>query len=112
MLLRAEGAMLLLLSVVLYASIGGQWLAFVLLVLAPDIGMIGYIRDSRLGAATYNLFHSETLPAVLAGLCFIAGATTWLAIALIWLAHIGADRMLGYGLKYPTHFRDTHLARV
>jgi hypothetical protein len=111
-LLRAEGAALLAISVLLYRALDGNWLAFALLLLAPDVGMIGYLRGTRLGASTYNLFHTDVVPAAIAGLAFIFGATWWLAIALIWLAHIGMDRLLGFGLKYPTHFKDTHLARA
>jgi len=42
----------------------------------------------------------------------ILAAPQWIPYALIWLAHIGIDRALGYGLKYPTFFRDTHLQHV
>jgi hypothetical protein len=111
-LLRAEGAALLALSVFLYWYLEGNWIAFVLLLLAPDIGMIGYLRGPRLGAATYNLTHIEVLPAALAFVAFTFGYELLMWPALIWLAHIGMDRLLGYGLKLPTAFQDTHLGRI
>jgi len=64
----------------------------------------------NLGTRLYNLVHTEALPVVAMAAVFYRPSL--LALSLIWLAHIGVDRMLGFGLKYPTHFNDTHLARV
>ena len=111
-LLRAEGAALLALSLFFYSHLEGNWIAFILLLLAPDIGMIGYLRGPRLGAATYNLTHMEVLPAALAFIAFTMGYEVLMWPALIWLAHIGMDRSLGYGLKLPSAFQDTHLGRI
>ena len=74
--------------------------------------MLGYTLNVRLGASFYNLVHTAVGPLMLGA---IAGFENWrraLLFALIWMAHIGFDRMLGYGLKYPTFFKDTHLQRV
>lgn len=111
-LLRLEGAALLAVASFLYARSDASWLLFVLLLLAPDVGMVGYVRGSRAGAVLYNLFHTSLLPAGLAVVGVIAESRAAVAVALIWLAHIGMDRALGFGLKYPTEFRDTHLGRV
>ena len=111
-LLRLEGAGLLALSLFLYWHLQGSWIAFVLLLLVPDVGMLGYLRGPRLGAATYNLTHIEVLPAALAFIAFTLGYEILMWPALIWLAHIGMDRSLGYGLKLPTAFQDTHLGRI
>ncbi len=111
-MLRAEGAALLLVSVALYGVNGGGWLLFVLLLLAPDLSMLGYLAGVRTGSAVYNVFHAYPLPALLAIYGVFTGSGTILSLALIWLAHIGVDRMVGYGLKYPTNFKDTHLNRV
>jgi hypothetical protein len=111
-LLRVEGAAVLLLAVTLYLNVSGDWLLFALLLLAPDIGMVGFLRDTRLGAATYNVCHTYVLPAVLALVALVGVMPQLLPFALIWFAHIGGDRLAGYGLKYPTAFRDTHLGRV
>ena len=73
--------------------------------------MIGYLRDARLGAWLYNLVHTEVLPLAVAVLGILYRPRL-VAFSLIWLAHIGFDRMLGFGLKYPTGFNETHLAKV
>ncbi len=111
-LLRFEGGAVLALSLVAYALRGGDWLLFVVLLFAPDVGMAGYARDTRLGAATYNLFHTYAVAAALALVGLLAPTEIALTLSLIWFAHIAMDRLLGFGLKYPTAFRDTHLGRV
>ena len=111
-MLRAEGAAMLAGSVLLYWLSGGSWWLFGLLLLAPDVSMLGYLAGRGVGAAVYNVFHSYPLPAVLGGIGLLAGAPLAVAVALVWFAHIGMDRMLGYGLKYDTGFKDTHLGRV
>ena len=99
-------------AVVLYFHEGFGWLALVLLALAPDLAMIGYAAGERAGAATYDIVHTEALPIALARRRRGRRRDLALQLALIWLAHIGADRMLGYGLKYPSGFKDTDLQRV
>lgn len=112
LVLRLEGLAVLAISVYFYGAQDFSWLFFVLLLLLPDLSMIGYLADARIGAFVYNIFHAYVLPLVLIGIGHAASNQTVLVIGLIWLAHIGMDRMLGYGLKYPTAFRDTHLQRV
>lgn len=85
---------------------------FALLLLAPDPSILGYAGGPRVGAAVYNLFHAYPLPAVLGAFGLLGGSPLGLAVALVWFAHIGMDRMMGYGLKYPTEFGDTHLGRL
>lgn len=111
-LLRFEGVALLALAVLLYWLNGGSWLLFALLLLAPDASMLGYLAGSKTGAAVYNTFHNYVPPAVLVAFGLLAGSPLAASLALIWFAHIGMDRMLGYGLKYPTEFKDTHLGRI
>jgi hypothetical protein len=108
-LLRLEGAVLLLLSVVLYGLNGASWLLFVLLFLVPDLSMLGYLSGPRTGAVIYNLFHTYVLPGLLAALGLSMRSPLLVSLALVWFAHIGFDRMVGFGLKYPTGFFDTHL---
>jgi hypothetical protein len=110
-LLRLEGAILLLLSVLLYGLSGESWLLFVLLFLVPDLSMLGYLSGRRAGAVSYNLFHTYVLPGLLAAFGLLAGSPLLLSLALVWFSHIGFDRMVGFGLKYPTGFFDTHLRR-
>lgn len=103
---------MLAVSLILYGYAGGSWLIFALLILAPDLSALGYLAGNKVGASTYNLFHNYLLPAMLALYGFFGANPLALQIALIWFAHIGADRLLGYGLKYPSAFKDTHLNRV
>ncbi len=111
-LLRAEGLAVALSALTLYFHAGYGWLALVLLVLAPDLSAVGYVLGPRVGAAAYNVAHTYVAPIALGTAGVLTGADVVTQVALIWLVHIGADRLLGYGLKYPTGFRDTHLQRV
>lgn len=111
-ILRAEGLAVLTAAGVAFALLGGPAWLFVLLFFAPDLAMLAYLAGPRVGAAGYNLVHTYVGPLAL------AGAGVWLAVevavllALVWAAHLGFDRLLGYGLKYPTAFGDTHLGRT
>jgi hypothetical protein len=111
-LLRVEGIALLALSVLLYWVNRESWLLFGALLLAPDLSMLGYLAGPRVGAAIYNAFHTYAMPAVVGALGMVLASPMAVALALIWFAHIGVDRTVGYGLKYPTSFKDTHLQRV
>lgn len=111
-LLRIEGAALFVLCAYLYHLTGAGWGMLLLLFLWPDLFMLGYLGGARLGASLYNLAHVEAFPVLLAGVAYGLHRATLLVFALIWLAHIACDRALGFGLKYPTFFKDTHLQRV
>jgi hypothetical protein len=109
--LRLEGLMVLLLTTYLYANVGGTWLLFGAFFFAPDISFASYLAGPRAGAIIYNVAHSYVGPIALAAASFISGRVG-LSVALVWGAHLGFDRALGYGLKYPTAFRDTHLGPI
>jgi hypothetical protein len=108
--LRLEGLTVFALTVYLFARGGHSWPLLAVLFLAPDLSFAAYLAGPRLGAMGYNLLHSYVGPIVL-GAAFLATGRPPV-LALIWAAHIGFDRMLGYGLKYPTGFGDTHLGAV
>ncbi|THD43822.1 MAG: DUF4260 family protein [Bradyrhizobium sp.] len=112
LLLRAESLAVFAAAVAAYAYLGGSWALFAALLLAPDLAMLFYLAGPRVGAVAYNLVHAYVAPLALAiaGVAFAAPMA--LSVALIWLAHIGLDRALGYGLKYPSGFADTHLGRI
>ncbi|HWH06226.1 MAG TPA: DUF4260 domain-containing protein [Gaiellaceae bacterium] len=111
-LLRLEGAAVAAGAVALYFHLGHGWLLLVVLALAPDLAMLGYLAGPRAGSVAYDLAHTSALPVAL-GLAGVLGDIPLaVQLALIWVAHIGLDRALGYGLKYPTGFKDTHLQRV
>jgi hypothetical protein len=111
-LLRLEGLAVAALSAVLYARIGANWWLFAALWLAPDLSMLGYLIGPNLGARIYNAIHSYVTPATLAVSALLLGSTVLLPIALIWINHIGVDRLMGYGLKYPSGFGWTHLGKL
>jgi hypothetical protein len=109
---RLEDGVLLALSLLIYWKLAGPWVLYVLLILAPDLFMLGYLGGPKLGAAIYNLGHTWLLPAILAAVGIIGGLSFAMYVAVIWVGHIGGDRLLGYGLKLPTGFQDTHLGRI
>jgi hypothetical protein len=110
LILMAEGAALLAASTFVYAQTGGNWLLFALLFLVPDLGMLGYLRNPRLGALGYNAVHTTVAPLALVAGGFALEGGLAVQVGLIWLGHIGFDRMLGVGLKYPDAFGHTHLS--
>jgi hypothetical protein len=111
-LLQIEGAAVLLTACVCYHQSHGGWLWFALLLLTPDLSMLGYLINEKLGATVYNIVHTYTFPLCLFLLLWLVGQNSLSWLLFIWLAHIGMDRMLGFGLKYETAFKDTHLQRV
>ena len=108
---RLEGLVALGFGVAAYAWLGQSWLVFAVLFLAPDLFMLGYLRSAPVGAMTYNLAHTYVAPALLALLGFLVGPVAF-GLAAIWVAHIGFDRMLGYGLKLNGGFEQTHLGLI
>jgi hypothetical protein len=112
LILRLEGAALFAVALYGFGTTGASWWLFLLLFLVPDVSFAAYLAGPRVGAVAYNAVHS-TIGPILLGLYGLAfGTTLVLAIALIWTAHVGFDRLLGYGLKYPTAFQHTHLGRI
>jgi hypothetical protein len=111
-LLRAEGLAVLVAACFLYHALHGSWLIFAALFLTPDLFMLGYLFGARVGACSYNLVHTYTAPLALGFVAYFAPTTSLFAFCVLWTAHIGFDRFLGYGLKYETGFKDTHLQRV
>ena len=112
LLLRAEGAALLIVAPMLYGETGAAWWLFAVLFLAPDLSFLGYLAGPRIGAIVYNAAHSLVAPIALAIAGLLLPSIPAIALALIWVAHIGFDRMLGYGLKYAAGFGFTHLGRI
>jgi len=111
-LLRLEGLVAAGASAVLYAHTGASWWLFAALWLTPDLSMLAYLKRPCLGARYYNAAHTYLLPGVLGLLGLLMHANVLLPFALIWVNHIGVDRLLGYGLKYSDGFGFTHLGRL
>jgi hypothetical protein len=112
-ILRSEGVVLLVVALAAYVTaLDEAWWLVPLLLLVPDLLMVGYARSARTGALFYNLAHSYPAPALLGALALWSGSPLWQGVALVWFAHIGMDRALGYGLKYDDGFQHTHLGRI
>ena len=108
--LRAEGLVTFIVATTLYGLTGGSWVLFAALFFAPDLSFFGYLAGASAGAWTYNVAHSYAGPLIVVLALLLMNNPV--SLALIWIAHIGFDRVLGYGLKYPTAFQDTHLGRI
>jgi hypothetical protein len=111
-LLRLEGLTLFAGMTLLYAVWGGSWWVYGILFLVPDLSFAAYLAGPRVGAIVYNAAHSYMAPMALMTAGFALASPLTLSIAMIWLAHIGIDRALGYGLKYQAGFGFTHLGRI
>jgi hypothetical protein len=112
LILRTEQVAIFLTGIGLWLANGGAVLLLIPALLVPDLSMVGYLRGPHLGSITYNAVHHLVLALALLGLGWWL-AVGWLLLAgAILLAHVGMDRALGYGLKLPTDFRDTHLGRI
>jgi hypothetical protein len=107
--LGLEGLVLLAGALIAYSTLGQPWWLVPAGILVPDIAMSGYVAGTRLGAHLYNLAHATLLPAVMLGIGYWQADRLLMALALIWLAHIGLDRLVGMGLKYNDRFTHTHL---
>ncbi len=112
LILRIEGLAALAAACVAYSKLGGSWGWFAALFLVPDLAMLGYLIGPRVGATSYNTGHSTIGGLALAAMGVVLGSHAMLLGASIWIAHIGFDRMLGYGLKYASAFGDTHLGQA
>jgi Domain of unknown function (DUF4260) len=110
--LRAEGLAAFVAAVVAYGMLGGQWLFLIPLLLVPDVSAIGYVAGPRAGAFVYDLVHNWAIGTLVVALGVATGSTPFLLAGTILVGHVGMDRFAGYGLKYPTFFKDTHLQRV
>jgi hypothetical protein len=110
--LRVEGLAVLLASTAAYARYGAGWQVFCLFFLLPDLSLAGYLAGPRVGAFCYNVAHSAIGALACLALSLHTASDLPLIVGLIWSAHIGFDRALGYGLKYSRGFAYTHLGRI
>lgn len=111
-LIKFEELLLALLAIYLFLGLDYAWWWFFVLFLAPDVGMVGYLVNPRVGGLTYNLAHHKGIAVAL----FLLGAYFQLQglqlAGLVILAHSSFDRVLGYGLKFPDSFQHTHLGVI
>ena len=111
---QAEGAGMALggLMVTGLAAPGWPWWGWLLGLALPDLALAGYLAGRRVGAALYNLAHLYALPFLLMLLGVAGGGSACIAAAGLWLARVGIDRGLGFGLKLPEGLAHTHLGRI
>lgn len=110
--LKVEELFMFLLGVFLFNQLEFSWWWFVLLILAPDIGMLGYLISSKIGAITYNVFHHKGVAIALYLMGTYLQNQTIQLIGVILFAHASLDRIFGYGLKYFSGFKHTHLGDI
>jgi Domain of unknown function (DUF4260) len=111
-LLHLEGMAVAAAALVIYFWAGHPWWLILVLALAPDFALAASAAGPRIGATAYDVAHTYALPVSLGAVGVVADSDAAVAVALIWVTHIGVDRAIGYGLKYPSGFKDTHLQRV
>jgi hypothetical protein len=112
-LVRVEGALVGAGATALYVLQGRSLLLFLALILVPDLSMAGYLHSTRVGSASYNAVHTYLGPGLLAVAGVAAAVDLAVGVALVWTAHIGADRLFGFGLKYADReFGDTHIQQL
>ncbi len=111
-ILKLEELAMFALALYLYTTLDLSWWLFAAFFLAPDLGMLGYLVNSKTGAVTYNITHHKALAVA----CYLAGVLLTMPVltfaGIIMFAHSSFDRVLGYGLKYSDNFKNTHLGVI
>ena len=110
--LKLEELLMFALGIYLFSLLEYSWWWFVVLLLTPDIGMLGYLFGNRIGAASYNLFHHKGLAIVFYLVGIYLSVSLWQLIGIILFSHASFDRIMGYGLKYDKGFKFTHLGEI
>ena len=110
--LRAEGIAAFAGGLAAWVALGAPWPLFVVVLFVPDVSMAGYLRGPHLGAIAYNIVHNWATGGLVLGAGLALGVPGLVLAGVVLVAHTGMDRALGYGLKYPTAFQDTHLGRI
>lgn len=112
LILRAEALAIFVAGVVVYLQLNGNALWLLPLLVAPDLSMVGYLAGPRVGAVTYNAAHNLVVALGVLAIGWFAAIAPLALFGAVLAAHVGMDRALGYGLKLPTDFKDTHLGRI
>ncbi len=112
LLTRLEGLAILTASLYFYTIVNGNWILFIILLLAPDLSMIGYLKNKQIGALSYNIIHNFFSAFVVITIGFFANQTLIQQFGIILLAHVGMDRVFGFGLKYKEDFKSTHIQKL
>ena len=110
--LRLEGFVITLVAVMIFHELDYEWKLFFILFLVPDLSFFGYLVNPVVGGVAYNFFHNYAVAVLACAIGFLAALDWLLASGIIWVAHVGFDRALGYGLKYTSGFTHTHLGKI
>ena len=112
MILKVEELGQFVLGIVLFSQLQYDWWVFLVWILVPDIGMLGYLINTKIGAITYNVFHHKgiAIMLLLMGMFFLGDVCT--LVGIILFSHASMDRIFGYGLKYSDSFKRTHLGTI
>ena len=110
--LKIEELFQFIIGIAAFSQLQYSWWVFPALILLPDIGMIGYLVNTKIGAISYNLFHSKKLAIVFIGLGYFYLGEPYILVGIILYSHSALDRFFGYGLKYTDSFKNTHLGPI
>ncbi|MEA5460523.1 DUF4260 domain-containing protein [Arcicella sp. LKC2W] len=111
-LLKLEELAEFILGIFIFSHLDFAWWYFPLLLLSPDIGMLGYLVNPKIGACLYNLFHHKALAIMILAFGFVQHNQLMMMVGTILFSHAAFDRAMGYGLKYEDSFANTHLGKV
>ncbi|MEO1254790.1 MAG: DUF4260 domain-containing protein [Bacteroidota bacterium] len=111
-LLKLEELVMFLISIYLFSLLDYAWWVYLVFILTPDIGMVGYMKSASVGALTYNLFHHKGIAILIGFVGFWWNISELQLAGIILFGHASMDRMFGYGLKFATGFKETHLGKL
>lgn len=109
---KLEGLVIFAISTVAFYLAGGHFLLYIPLLLSFDVSMIGYLLGPRLGSFVYNLVHNYAVALLALSAFYWIDTSLLLQVGILWVAHVGMDRALGYGLKSAASFKETHLGKI
>ena len=110
--LKLEELLQFALGIYLFSTLSYTWWWFLVLILLPDIGMLGYLVNTKTGALTYNVFHHKGLAILMLLIGIYFEIEVMQLIGIILFSHAALDRIFGYGLKYADNFKNTHLGHL
>ena len=110
--IKFEELAMFILGAYLFSGLGLSWWWFVGLILTPDIAMLGYLINSKVGAIAYNIFHHKGVAILIYFIGIYCDNETFQLMGIILFAHASMDRIFGYGLKYFDSFNNTHLGII
>ncbi|MBC2844226.1 DUF4260 domain-containing protein [Winogradskyella flava] len=111
-ILKIEELFMFALGLYLFSLLNMSWWWFIALILLPDIGMLGYTINSKVGAIVYNICHHKGLAILIYFLGIYFESELLKLTGIILFAHASMDRIFGYGLKFKDAFANTHLGRI